>query len=231
MNRVFDILSGEMPVYDSTIYKVLSRNPEWKNMVVVADLTGSMYPFAALMLRWILVNREAGKIKHIVFFNDGDDNLHFRRDGRPRPKNLGSTGGIYQLKPDSLHNILTTMDYVMWAGDGEDLAENNLEALLAAMEKFPDEKEYYMIADNIAPVRDMALIEKIKKPVHVIVCQTPNRYDSVHPHYVKIAWKTRGSIHLLEGAVSFSKATPMDKFINVRKTTYFIDPYENVTRN
>ncbi len=225
MANVLDILNGTAAVDDSTVFKVLDRNPAWNDMVVVVDLTGSMYPYSALLMRWLYVHHAQGKIKHLVFFNDGDDLL--------RPKNekkIGATGGIYHVKPDSMHTILTVMEKAIRSGAGGDVPENNLEALLAAIEKFPDQKEYYMIADNHAAVRDMVLLDKIKKPVHVIVCRAPHRYDAVLSDYVKIAWKTKGSIQLMEKSVSFAKANPTDKFIYVRKAKYEIDPYENFYR-
>jgi hypothetical protein len=225
MENVLDILNGTAAVDDSTVFKVLDRNPAWDRMVVVVDLTGSMYPYSALLIRWLNVHHAQGKIKHLVFFNDGDDLL--------RPKNqkkIGATGGIYHVQPDSMQTILLAMEKAIRSGAGGDVPENNIEALLAAIEKFPDEKEYYMIADNYAPVRDMELLEKVKKPVHVIVCRAPHRYDSVLSDYVKIAWKTRGSIQLMEKSVSFAKANPTDKFIYVRKAKYEIDPYEGFYR-
>ncbi|MCS7084605.1 MAG: hypothetical protein RMM53_00660 [Bacteroidia bacterium] len=225
MAYVLDILNGTAAVDDSTVFKVLDRNPSWKDMVVVVDLTGSMHPYSALLIRWLTLHHAQGKIKHLVFFNDGDDHIRNNKE-----KKVGQTGGIYHVRPDSMKTILAAMERVIRSGGGGDVAENNLEALLAAIEKYPDEKEYYMIADNTAPVRDIALLNKIKKPVHVIVCRAPHRYDPILNDYVKIAWKTKGSVQLMEKAVSFAKAHATDKFVYVRKNKYEIDPHENFYR-
>jgi hypothetical protein len=59
---------------------------------------------------------------------------------------------------------------VMQRGFGGDIPENNLEAIIAGIKKFPNTKEIIMIADNFAAVRDMVMLEKIKTPVKVILC-------------------------------------------------------------
>jgi hypothetical protein len=53
-----------------------------------------------------------------------------------------------------------------------------------------------MIADNNAPVKDISLLNSFSQPVHIICCGTDG--NKIHPDYLKIAWKTHGSIHTLE---------------------------------
>ncbi|MEM7372873.1 MAG: hypothetical protein AAF587_29900 [Bacteroidota bacterium] len=37
---------------DSTVFHVFQRNPDWNNMLVVCDFTGSMSPYTAQLLVW-----------------------------------------------------------------------------------------------------------------------------------------------------------------------------------
>ena len=68
-----DILSGKKEPKDSTILKVFNRNEEWKNMLVVCDVTGSMAPYTAQLLLWMKANQTLRSMKNIVFFNDDDE--------------------------------------------------------------------------------------------------------------------------------------------------------------
>jgi hypothetical protein len=58
---------------DSTVIKILDRKKEqWKNMLVLGDLTGSMAPYSAQLFAWYKMNMLTRPVKHFVFFNDGD---------------------------------------------------------------------------------------------------------------------------------------------------------------
>lgn len=84
----------------------------------------------------------------------------------------------------------------MMAGNGGDGPENNCEALLETIKNKPDAKEYVMIADNFANVKDIALMKSINKPVHIIICGTGN--FMVNTDYLDLARATKGSIHSVE---------------------------------
>jgi hypothetical protein len=53
-----------------------------------------------------------------------------------------------------------------------------------------------MIADNFANVKDIELMKRINKPVHIIICGTGN--FMVNTDYLDLARATKGSIHSVE---------------------------------
>jgi hypothetical protein len=175
---------------DSTVFKALSRiNITTNNTLIVVDVTGSMAPYSLQICLWNRLNFKPGKHNHYVLFNDGDAKSTHQ-------KKIGNTGGIYPIVIDSVIDLEKNMIKVMKKGFGGDVPENNLEAIIAGIKKFPKSKEVIMIADNYAPVRDMALLEKIKIPVKVILCGSYNlRYNC---DYLNIAKQTKGSLHTME---------------------------------
>ena len=175
---------------DSTVFKVLDRIEfDEKNTLTVVDVTGSMAPYSIQICIWNRLNFKAGKFNHYVLFNDGDAKS-------TNQKKIGSTGGVYPIKIDSVIDLEKNMIKVMQRGFGGDIPENNLEAIIAGIKKFPNTKEVIMIADNFANVRDMVLLEKIKTPVKVILCGVYDlRYNC---DYLNIAKQTKGSLHTME---------------------------------
>jgi hypothetical protein len=175
---------------DSTVFMALSRIEfDDKNTLVVVDITGSMAPYSLQVCLWNRLNFKPGKHNHYVLFNDGDAKS-------TNQKKIGSTGGVYPIKIDSVIDLEKNMIKVMQRGFGGDIPENNLEAIIAGIKKFPNTKEVIMIADNYAPVRDMVLLEKIKTPVKIILCGVYDlRYNC---DYLNIAKQTKGSLHTME---------------------------------
>ena len=171
---------------DSSVLKTLKRN-EFKKMLVVADVTSSMSPYIAQVFAWI--NREAEKsnVQYVVCFNDGD--------GRENAyKKVGHTGGIYgETYIDAVQlskQIISTMDKCK----NNDIEENDCEALLKGIELCGNCEDVVLLADSWAPVRDIELVETIKKPIKVIACG--NRLG-IRPEYIEIALKTNGSLHFI----------------------------------
>ena len=74
---------------------------------------------------------------------------------------------------------------------GGDDAENDLEAVYKAVTTLKGYSDIVLVADD-SPVRDMSLLKRIKKPIHVIICGTAKGINS---EYLKIAYQTKGSIH------------------------------------
>jgi len=175
---------------DSTVFKALSRiNITTNNTLIVVDVTGSMAPYSLQICLWNRLNFKTGESNHYVLFNDGDAKS-------TNQKKIGSTGGVYPIKIDSVIDLEKNMIKVMKRGFGGDIPENNLEAIIAGIKKFPNTKEVIMIADNFAAVRDMVLLEKIKTPVKVILCGVYDlRYNC---DYLNIAKQTKGSLHTME---------------------------------
>ena len=184
-----DVISGEKPVEDSTILKVMDRQ-KWKNMVIVSDFTGSMAPYVSELLFWHKLNlkRNKDKIESFLFFNDGN--------GMPdSEKEIGSAGGIYPTHKKNIDSVMHTAIKTLANGDGGDKEENDLEALIEATKKYPGMENLILIADNKSKMRDISLVEKLNKPVHVILCGTE---DGINKQYLDMAYKTGGSVHTIE---------------------------------
>lgn len=182
-------LSRDEKILDSSTVKILTRNRDWENMTVVLDWTASMYANGTLMLLWFQEQFEESELEHLLFFNDGDsiaDSL----------KLIGMTGGIYPVDTPAWDDVIRTMEQVTLGGNGGDHPENNMEAIQAALDRWPDAKEIFLVADNKSPVRDLSLVKDIPVPVHVLVCGSSNGY--MHPHYLTIAHQTGGSLHTLK---------------------------------
>jgi hypothetical protein len=81
------------------------------------------------------------------------------------------------------------------AGCGGDAPENDCEALLYAYKVAPKASEYILIADNLAPIKDIVLLEKLNKPVRIILCGTSY---GISAEYLNLARKTGGSVHTME---------------------------------
>lgn len=175
---------------DSVVFKVMERNKKkWKNVLIVGDWTGSIYPFSSQILNWHKLNLKNNPIKHFVFFNDGDDK-------KDKEKKIGETGGIYFTKTNDLIHVLDVMMQALQNGTGGDVPENDIEAILAGIEKYQDIDEVVLIADNNSPIRDIKLTPQITKPVRVILCGVDG--GRVNPQYVNLAKYTKGSLHTIE---------------------------------
>jgi hypothetical protein len=178
---------GNANLTDSTIFKVLERNKNWHNMVVVEDVTGSMGPYTAQLLVWNRLTFQTRKTTHFVFFNDGDDKLDSK-------KQIGSTGGIYYINAADVRDVESMAMKAMSKGSGGDAPENNIEALLQAIKDCPD-CELVMIADNMANVKDISLLSQVNRPVHIILCGAK---QAVNTEYLDIARSTKGSVHTID---------------------------------
>ncbi|MHB1277319.1 MAG: hypothetical protein ACYC1Q_02875 [Bacteroidia bacterium] len=183
-------LSGFTYVSDTTVTQVLERKmKDWKNAVIVTDVTGSMYPYIIQLQVWMRLNFHLTDCRHFVFFNDGNN----KPDGSKR---VGKVGGIYAGRASNYSAMELLCKEAMAGGYGGDGQENDIEAMLEAQKKFAECKEIVLIADNYAPVRDMALLKDLKKPVHIILCGTASGY--INAEYLEIAYKTGGSVHTIE---------------------------------
>lgn len=183
------LLEEEVPFRDSTAMRVLNRHPEWKNMLVVTDWTASMYPFGAQVLLWHKENIHQGRIRHLAFFNDGDDTPD-------KEKEPGNTGGIYLSEDRDMASILETIEKTTYGGKGGDFPENDMEAVLTGIDAWDDYDEIILIADNRSRVRDLRFVKEIDKPIHIVLCGVIR--GEIHPHYLTIAAWTGGSVHTLE---------------------------------
>ena len=173
---------------DSTLDHILTRNDHWNNMAVVCDVTGSMAPYTAQLLIWLQLNAKDGKIKHYSFFNDGDNKPD-------RNKKVGEVGGIHHGVCSSYDDIEELAYMSMRKGSGGDISENNMEAVLSAVESCPNCDRIVMIADNFATPRDLELANKLEKPIHIVIC---GAWGGLNTAYLDLARQTNGSIHTME---------------------------------
>ena len=179
--------------YELTSYDALDRNIEkWKNVVIVCDITSSMFPYTTQLFDWMTENTENTSIKGIVFFTDCDS-LGRQTRGRLPGKMFSAR------KRDELVLWDTMFAAINNSENNKDKPENNIEALLYAQKNFPDADEIVMIADNSSQIKDMKLSSKVKKKVHIILCgETYEKNLAFQSDYVQLAKKTKGSIHTLE---------------------------------
>lgn len=184
------IITGQEAFTDSVVFKVFERNREWTNMVIVNDWTGSMYQYGAQVVLWHRLFGKSKSVRQLVFFNDGN----YRRD---KDKVIGETGGIYTADPQNTREIIQTMREVMLQGTGGDIEENDLEAVLFAQQQYDNSGELILVADNHSDVRDMVLLSQISRPVRIILCGV-EKDKPIHPHYLEIARKTKGSLHTID---------------------------------
>lgn len=178
----------------TVVFDAFNAHPEWQDMSVVVDWTGSMYSYVGQVVRWHHVNKDRQLIYNMVLFNDGDDRL--RQGGT---KIVGSTGGIYFPNHLDIDDFLKTVAQAVDNGGGGDGPENDIEAILAAQSKNKGKKDFVLIADS-SGIRDIALVHQIKRPVHVIICDSPTQ------DYHTLARVTGGSITWPGGYVDYSHA-------------------------
>jgi antitoxin component YwqK of YwqJK toxin-antitoxin module len=177
-------LTGEYKIKDSTIFKVFQRNKEWKKVLMVVDMTGSMFPYIGQLLVWYKKNFEGEKIRYYALFNDGD-NIEDTK------KIIGNTGGVHTFEAKDYKKLKKDIEDVRKLGEGGDDPENDLEALLKAMIAYRDYQDIVLLADD-SDIRDMSLLKRIRKPIHIVLCGTKR---GINPQYIKLAIHTKGSIH------------------------------------
>ena len=171
---------------DTAVFAVLNRNLDWTKTIIVQDVTGSMYSYTLQTLVWLKLHKDNTDLKHFVFFNDGDNNP----DGA-----IGKSDGAYYIQSKNIDDITNLISTVMGKRNGGMGPENDIEAILFAIKKYPDCESVILIADNSAQVRDMSLLKKINKPVKVILCGVSGM---INDQYLEIAHKTGGSVHTIE---------------------------------
>lgn len=171
------------------IFKVFDRNTQWKNCLIVTDVTGSMYPYLAQFKVWHKLHMNVNSFNHdFIFFNDGDN----------MPDNLkvdGHVGGLYYVNTTCFTALASTMNLAMSSGGGGDGPENNIEAVLEGLGSSKDVKEVIMIADNWATPRDLELLARVKVPIRLVLCGAQN---GINPDYLEMIRKNGGSIHTME---------------------------------
>lgn len=171
---------------NGVLTRVLTRN-KWDDKLIVCDLTGSMHPYGAQLLYWFKLYGMKEPNVQVVLFND------------ETPAAFGHTNNWYYAAPKTYDSLAARIVQVHSTGCKHGCGyceENDIEALYMAQKiaKKPF-REIILVADNNSPVYDMKELEKLKLPVHVVLCGSGG-YAA--PDYLRIAWKTKGSVHTIE---------------------------------
>ncbi len=201
---------------DSTAYKVFDRNiSHWKNTVVVCDFTSSMYPYSTQLYAWFKNNQNNTNVKAMVFFTDCDSVGHEIQKSR-------AAGKMFVAIDKSVEALLPIMlAAARNTRKNSDDPENNVEALLFAQKQFPDAEHLVLIADNSSAVRGMNGLYKVKKPVHVLLCgSTEDTTLAIQPHHLRIASRTKGSLHTLEDDIFAPNYIKKNTWIRVDNRYY-----------
>ena len=186
----FSKITVKSKVYTNNMFTKIFERKKWSNTAFACDITGSMSPYLAQLVTWLSLTKIDQDKASFLFFNDGDLTLD-------KNKVIGSTGGFYSCAGGKdFKRIIKTMQTGMSNGCGGDCPENNIEALIKLQSKNPEAKELVMVADNWAPIKDISLVNKIKKPVRIILCGVNK--NAINVDYLNLAYKTGGSIHTVE---------------------------------
>jgi hypothetical protein len=195
------------------VARVLDRHPSWRRAVVVADVTGSMYPYTADLLTWLQLSTGEAE-KTFVFFNDGNDLPD-------REKVVGRTGGLYEVRTKDYQPVLDKVREAMLAGGGGDAPENDCEALLRAHQLAPDAEELILIADNHTFPRDTRLLVGTRLPVRIILCGAA---DYINPKYLALARHFGYSLHTLERDLTDLSTLAPGATLDVGRLRYQVTP-------
>lgn len=208
---------------DSVVLSAFRRNT-WTNFVMVCDVTGSMSPYTAQIFAAMPGVVDNHRCKGFLFFNDGD------RKTTQEKRNL-KTGGLYWTRAMRLDSAYYTAKKCMGNGEGGDIPENNVEALLMA-EKINPGGELVLVADNWATPRDLGECDKINSPVHVILCSARS---GVNPDYLFLARVTNGSVHTRDEDITNLGSMKEGEQVKIGIQTFFLHndhfiPLENFSR-
>jgi hypothetical protein len=183
---------------------------EWTTKIIVTDVTGSMYPYMKELAHWHGLGLMESEKNAYIFFNDGNNKPDIA-------KKIGKTGGIYTTKSTISDSIISLMYRAMFNGNGGDTPENNIEALLEAQKLSTSASDIIMIADNFSSIKDLALLSELNKPIHIILCGVRER---LHPDYLWLAYKTRGTVHTIEEDIMNLGAMMEGKTVTIKGRTY-----------
>lgn len=196
---------------DSVIISTFQRNG-WRNVALVCDVTGSMSPYTAQLFAWLQAPQTTSRCSGFLFFNDGDSK-------KTSQKAIGRAGGLYAISSTNFDSISRTAVRCMNGGDGGDLPENYLEALLAAVNRFPTTTELVLIADNFSSPRDMELFSKLNRPVHIILC---GARSGVNPDYLFLARQTGGSVHTVTQDVTNLSTLKDGEYVQIGRQRFLL---------
>ncbi len=207
------IAKGDVAIEDSTIFKVLDRNKQWKNSLIVSDVTGSMSPYIAQLFLWLNLNMQLKAHERFVFFNDDDENSNTQTTTL-------DTQGIWDIESKSFEKVIESAADAMMKGGHY---ENDIEALFYGMKKYPKADTIILIADHWESPCDMSLLKDLvalKKPIKVILCGIAG---SVNMDYLEIARATGGTFHTIEDDIDMALKDGKGRVIKILGQSYRIE--------
>ncbi|MBI3509776.1 MAG: hypothetical protein HY064_03865 [Bacteroidetes bacterium] len=182
----------EIKYQGNGIMSLFDRN-NWKNPLVICDASKGMKYIDDDLTAWFSKNQNENPESQFVFFNDGDAKA-------TSEKKIGETGGLYYTPALTLDKLVVFMNSVIDKSTDSDVPDNYVEALIEgvkmAKQPFGD---IILIVDNHACARDISLLSQFNHPVHVVVfCSIKGGCDHslCQPDYLKIAWQTKGTLHI-----------------------------------
>lgn len=184
-------------VPDTSLFKHFRKHINSSDDLICVDMTGSMSPYYKQLFLWLTLKGNTKDTLKYALFNDGN----MKSDHLKKPM---STGGVYVFKSNSQDTTAQQLLRCISGGGGGDSPENNIEAAMAGLKKFPKSKEIIMLVDNWADMRDYSYISDITKPVRVIICGSEfgGIEYPINPQYLDLAKKTKGSVCTIEEEIS-----------------------------
>ena len=193
--------------------QITKRNKEkWKKMLIITDCSGSMMPYGAEVFLWHMLKYNKKNVNQFAFFNDGETGS----------TEIGNAGGIHMIKIKDHRKIGSSLNYVNSIGTKNfDSPENDLEAVIYAMDRAYNYDEVILIADNNSAIRDFKLVKQIKHPIRIVLCGL-DMENNIHPDYLELAFLTKGSIHTVEKDIENFMRNDQGKIIPIYDKKYQI---------
>ena len=193
--------------------QITKRNKEkWKKMLIITDCSGSMMPYGAEVFLWHMLKYNKKNVNQFAFFNDGETGS----------TEVGNAGGIHMIKIKDHRKIGSSLNYVNSIGTKNfDSPENDLEAVIYAMDRAYNYDEVILIADNNSAIRDFKLVKQIKHPIRIVLCGL-DMENNIHPDYLELAFLTKGSIHTVEKDIENFMRNDQGKIIPIYDKKYQI---------
>lgn len=218
------LIDGKTADIRPQVMPILERNmPKWlpDSCAFIIDWTASMYPFGLEVLQWLdRYPRDRSQVKGLILFNDGDDRLLGE-------KVIGQTGGIYGTFKTDSDDLLQLMQKVKKQGQGGEDEENDLEAVLAASQRFANCQDLVLLVDARSFVRDLPLLPQLKaqlesrqQRLHILLCAAE---EKIVPDYFVIAHNTQASLHSPNEDLLSTEQLKQEGGFEIAGKYYFLD--------
>jgi hypothetical protein len=103
------------------------------------------------------------------------------------------------------------------------IANHDTESMLKSLKHSPLTKEMVLITTrNYITKEEKKEWTKLKIPIHIVVCGSALSTDYIHPDYVELAQKTKGSIHTLKADVSVFSQMKENQIVEIEGVKYQI---------